>query len=103
MTLQDLVDIQNDAGLPLWGTFSQPILLVTKALPYIFGAAGIILLLIIISSGYQMMISKGDPKVMQLAQGKLTTALVGILILFASFFVVQLILKFLGIDITIFS
>jgi hypothetical protein len=74
---------------------------ITQLLPYVFGVAGIILLFMIISSGFQMMTSKGDPKIFQVAQGKLTTAVVGILILFASFFVVRLILKFFGIGITI--
>lgn len=72
--------------------------IITQLLPYIFGAAGIILLFIIISSGFSMMTSKGDPKAMQTAQGKITTAVVGILILFASFFIVQLLLQFLGIE-----
>lgn len=77
--------------------------IVSSFLPYFFGAVGIILLLIIISSGYQMMTSAGDPKKMQAAQGKLTTALIGILILFSSFFIIQLILKFLGINLSIFT
>lgn len=77
--------------------------IVAQLLPYIFGAAGIILLFIIISSGFNMMMSKGDPKAMQVAQGKITTAVVGIIILFTSFFIVQLLLQFLGIGITVFN
>lgn len=86
----------NDPNL----TFAQ---IVTALLPYIFGAAGIILLFMIITSGFQMMTSKGDPKVIQMAQGKLTTAIIGVFILFISFFVVQLILQFFGISTNIFA
>lgn len=77
--------------------------IVTQLLPYIFGAAGIILLFMIISSGFQMMTSKGDPKAFQVAQGKLTTAVVGILILFISFFLVPLLMRFLGVQVQLFN
>lgn len=77
--------------------------IITTALPYIFGIVGIILLLNIITSGFKMMTSKGDPKVMQSAQAKLTTSLVGIIILFASFWIVQIIMKFIGINTLLFS
>jgi len=45
-----------------------------------------------------MMASKGDPKVFQIAQGKLTTSVLGIVIIFVSYWVVLLVLKFLGIN-----
>ncbi|EKE06397.1 MAG: hypothetical protein ACD_19C00014G0011 [uncultured bacterium] len=81
----------------------KPAELITKALPYVFGAAGIVLVLNIISSGLKMMTSKGDPKVLQGAQAKLTTSAIGILILFTSFWIVKLIFQFLGLDIQLFK
>lgn len=99
---QDFGLIQLKSGL-LWNLEEKPFKLITNALPYIFGIAGIILLLNIISSGLKMMTSAGDPKVLQVAQAKLTTSLIGILVLFASFWVVQLIMKFLGIDTILFK
>lgn len=77
--------------------------IITTALPYIFGIVGIILLLNIITSGLRMMTSRGEPKTLQAAQAKLTTSLIGILILFASFWVVQIIMKFIGINTLLFS
>ena len=94
----DLDTIQN-IGLPTFayrsgGRSSSGLgRVITDLLPYLFGVAGIILILTIISSGYQMMMSKGDPKAMQVAQGRLTTSVVGILILFSSFFILPLILR----------
>ena len=82
---------------------SNPAELVTKSIPYIFATAGIILLLNIVASGFKMMTSKGDPKAMQGAQAKLTTSAIGILILFSSFWIVQLIMKFLGINTILFK
>lgn len=90
-------------GLPTlkYSTFlgSSPAEIITGLLPYIFGAAGIVLLLNIISSGIKMMTSGGDPKALQGAQAKLTTSAIGILILFASFWIVKLLLNFLGINV----
>lgn len=82
-------------------TTTKPGEIITNLLPYLFGAAGIILLFMIISSGYQMMTSAGDPKKMQAAQGKLTTSIIGVLILFVSFFIVQLLFKFLNLPTTV--
>lgn len=92
--------IQINSGLPSWIMFVTPLFFILAALPYLFAIAGIILLFMIISSGFQMMTSKGDPKVMQTVQGKLTTSVIGIVIIFASFWIVQLILKFFDINFT---
>lgn len=104
----DLDKIQN-IGLPTFSyrsggrTNADIGRVISDLLPYLFGAAGIILIFMIISSGFSMMTSRGDPKVFQMAQGKLTTAVLGVFILFISFFVVQLVLKFFGINTTIFG
>lgn len=100
MLAQQFDKIHNDAGIRFLIT-NKPGFVIQLLLPYLFGAAGIILLLNIIVSGYQMMTSVGEPKVMQAAQAKITTSLIGIVIVFISFWAVQLILKFFGIDLTI--
>jgi len=92
----DLQQIQSGAGYTL--PFNSPGTLISSLLGYIFAIAGIILVFMIISSGYQMMLSKGDPKVFQAAQGKLTTSIIGIVIIFVSFWIVKIILQFFGID-----
>lgn len=96
----DLNSIQTGAGLNLGGIFSWPGIYNT-VLPYIFGAAGIILLFNLISSGFKMMTSVGDPKSMQTAKSKITNSLIGILLLFSSFWIVQLIWRFLGINVVV--
>lgn len=76
----------------------SPTRIIVALLPYIFGIAGIILLFNIISSGLKMMTSQGDPKAVGAAQAKLTTSAIGILILFTSFWIVNLLMQFLGIN-----
>lgn len=95
---QNFGTIQSDAGLSNVGLNSKPSYFIIIALPYIFGAAGIVLILNIVTAGLKIMTSKGDPKALQGAQAKLTTSAVGILILFVSFWFVQIIMKFFGIN-----
>ena len=45
--------------------------IVNELIPYIFGAAGIALLIYIIFGGYQVMLSGGDPKASRRAKAKL--------------------------------
>ncbi|MFZ3301488.1 MAG: hypothetical protein WA152_02095 [Microgenomates group bacterium] len=99
-TRSDLNSIQAGAGLNLGGIFTWPGIYNT-VLPFVFGISGIVLLFNLISAGFKMMTSVGDPKAIQMAKSKITTSLIGILILFSSFWIVQLIWKFIGIDVVV--
>ncbi len=98
----DFLDIQTKAGLPATGLL-KPAYWITQLLPYIFGAAGAILLINIVASGIKIMTSMGDPKSLQGAQAKLTTSVIGVFILFVSFWIVQLLMKLLGITTILFN
>jgi len=65
--------------------------LISKIIPLIFTTSGIILLFFIIMSGFQLIFSAGDPKAAQAAKSKLTSALIGFLIIFTSYWIVQII------------
>jgi hypothetical protein len=67
--------------------------------PYLFVIAGLILLFYLIAGGFQMMTSANDEKGLISAKGKITNALVGFLLLFISFWLVQIIEAILGIKI----
>jgi hypothetical protein len=64
--------------------------IISVILPYIFAAAGIALLIYLILGGLQLMTSQGDPKAIEAAKGKITNAVIGFVIVFIAFFVVQL-------------
>lgn len=98
-----LDDIQTKSGLNFTFASSKPGEVITNLLPYIYGIAGIVLILNVITSGLSMMTSAGEPKALQAAQHKLSNSLIGIIILFASFFIVRLILQFLGINVEVFN
>ncbi len=66
--------------------------------PYIFFAAGVLLLLYLIYGGIHFMISAGDPKGTQEAKGKITNAFFGFLIVFTAYWVVRVIGLVFGLD-----
>jgi len=72
--------------------------IVSGLLPYLFAGAGLFLLLYLIFGGFQLMTSGGDPKKMQEAKGKLTNALVGFIIVFVAYWLVQIVGTILGIE-----
>jgi len=77
--------------------------LIGRTLPYIFGAAGIALLIYLILGGFQMMTSRGDPKAAQSAQAKITNAAIGFIIIIFAYFIVQIFGRIFGIENTLFG
>ncbi|KKT67474.1 MAG: hypothetical protein UX25_C0022G0009 [Candidatus Woesebacteria bacterium GW2011_GWC2_45_9] len=69
----------------------------TSFIPYLFVAAGVLLLLYLVYGGLGLMLSRGDPKGVQSAKDKITGALVGFIIVFVSYWLVQIVGKILGI------
>lgn len=53
--------------------------------PIIFVFAGFILLIMLLVSGYQFIMSRGDPKALDQARGRLTFAIIGFLVVFGSY------------------
>jgi len=92
----DYTDLSKNAGVKT--AFTDIGSIVNKIVPYIFYGAGIILLLIIISGGLGLMSSGGDPKKVQLAQGKITSGIIGFIVIFAAYWIVQLVYKILGVE-----
>lgn len=72
--------------------------IISPAINYIFVIAGLLLLVYLIYGGFHFMISVGDPKGMQEAQGKITNALAGFLIIFLAYWIVQILSSVLGLQ-----
>ena len=79
--------------------------IITAIIPYIFAASGLIILVYFVIGGLEFLTSGGDPKKTESAKGKLTGAIVGFVIIFVSFWLVQIIGRVLNIEIfkTIFG
>ncbi len=73
--------------------------IISRLLPYFFTAAGILLLLYLLYGGISLMLSGGDPKAIQSARSKITGALIGFVIVFSAYWLVQIIGKMMGIEV----
>lgn len=58
---------------------------------YIFAIAALILIFMIISSGYTLLTSAGNPEAMEKAKKRLTAALTGFLVVISAFWIFQLV------------
>jgi uncharacterized membrane protein len=92
----NLSKIEGAAGLKFAGGNLGAI--ISDSLKYIFAIAGILLLIYLVLGGIQYLTSGGDPKKTQEAQSKITQALIGFVIIFASYWIVQIISTVLGLD-----
>lgn len=88
------IDIQGPEGFAFEGAGIGAI--IGQSLSYVFAAAGIGLLLMIISSGFSMMMSAGDPKKAAAGKTALTNAIIGFILIFAAFWIVQIMGTILG-------
>lgn len=73
--------------------------IVSKLLPYIFVIAGLILFGLLIINGFKFLTSGGNPKATEGAKSGLTAALIGFIIIFISFWIIQLLQVVLQINI----
>jgi hypothetical protein len=67
-------------------------------LPYILTLAGLALLVMLILGGISLMTAAGNPDKIKAGSGRITMALVGFLVIFISYFIVQLVGFMLGAD-----
>ncbi|MBU0619294.1 hypothetical protein KKD62_03610 [Patescibacteria group bacterium] len=66
-----------------------PAVIINKLVPYVFVIAGLILLGLIISGGFELMTSAGNPETMKKGQGKIASGIVGFLIIFLAYWIAQ--------------
>ena len=96
MLAQNLQEIQNQAGINAPKDIGT---LIQNILPYIYGIVGMLLLVYLILGGLQIMTSRGDPKAVSAAQAKITSAIIGFVIVFISAILVRIIGQILGIGV----
>lgn len=87
------------AGLFTPGSVKNIGPIINLVIPYLFVIAGLILLFMLILGGIGMMLSANNENGLKKAQGQITNALLGFLMLFISYWIVQIIEAVLGITI----
>jgi len=73
--------------------------IISALLPYIFAVAGLILFAFLILGGFELLTSGSNPEKAKKAQGKITSALVGFLIIFLAYWITQILEVIFGISI----
>lgn len=71
---------------------------IAELIPYFLAIAGIALLLYIIWGGFSLMISQGDPKGIESGKQKITNGLIGFIVVFCAYWIVQILAKVLGLN-----
>ena len=84
---------------PLATKFSNVGDIVGKLLPYVYVVAGLSLLIMLILGGITLMTAAGNPDKAKAGYGKIMAGLIGFLIIFISYFVLQIIEVMLGVKI----
>jgi len=72
---------------------------ISALLPYIFAISGLILFVLLIIGGFELLTSGGNPETVKKAQGRITSALVGFLIIFLAYWLTQILEVIFGIQI----
>jgi len=73
--------------------------IISALLPYIFAIAGIILFAFLIMGGFELLTSGGNPESVKKAQARITSALIGFLIIFLAYWITQILEVIFGISI----
>ena len=72
---------------------------ISALIPYIYVIAGLSMLVMLIMGGLKLMTAAGDQAKAKDGYGKITSGIIGFLIIFVSYFVVQIVEVVLGIKI----
>lgn len=72
---------------------------VSKLLPYALSFAGLILLAMLIMGGYEIMTAATDAKKADAGKARITTAVIGFVIIFAAYWITQILEIMTGISI----
>lgn len=93
LTLPNYPSIPEDLNFT-GQTFSlagkTPADVINAVIPIIFILAGIILLFILVFGGFTIFISAGNPEKIKKGTGMITSALIGFLIIFAAYWIIEL-------------
>ena len=84
---------------PAGQEFNSATDILSTLLPNLYLIAGIILFLYLVFGGFKLIVSNGDPKSTEEGKVALTNAIIGFLIIFTSFWIIQIIQVVTGIPI----
>lgn len=84
---------------PTGGQFADPMAIINALLPYMLTLTGLILLVMLIMGGFGMLTAATDAKKAEAAKARITASLIGFFIIFAAYWIVQILEIVLGVKI----
>jgi sterol desaturase/sphingolipid hydroxylase (fatty acid hydroxylase superfamily) len=99
INLGEAFKLKNNEGISNIEAFSDVRSFVSSILPNVFVIAGLILLGLIVAGGIGFITSAGNPEAQQKSKGTITNAVLGFVIIFAAYWLIQIIQIITGIDI----
>ena len=95
LTLPNNVDVNMPSTFKFKGRNLASI--INELLKYVFPLAGLILFFMLIAGGFQLLTSIGNPEKTKKGYQKIVFALIGFLVIFISYWLMQILEKVLGI------
>ena len=91
--------LETDVGSTFVFPKKTPADIINAVIPIIFILAGIILLFMLVFGGFTIFLSAGNPEKIKKGTGMITSALVGFLIIFAAYWIIELLQITFGIQV----
>ena len=91
----EIGDIPSGAPISKWTNISQ---IVSRLLIYIFPIAGILTFIFLLYGGFHLIIAQGNEEGIREAKAKITNAIIGFLIVFLAYWIVQILEIILGVQ-----
>lgn len=86
----DFPTLLGEKGIPIPENLTTLGGIISALIPYLFVFAGLILFAYLVIGGFSFLTSGGEPKAMEQAKGKVTNAIIGFIIIFVAYWVVQI-------------
>ena len=103
LTPECLVDIPGIPGAEKIPTIKCLEPLFQNAVNAIIALSGVVLFIMLIVSGYNFLFSGGDQKKLEKAQGTMTNAIIGLVVIACAYLILVIIKVFTGVDVTKFK
>ncbi|MBP8591043.1 hypothetical protein KBI33_01055 [Candidatus Shapirobacteria bacterium] len=91
----DLPTVVDNPPIKDWGTIGD---IISRLLVYVFPLAGIATFVYLLIGGFNYLTAAGNEEAAKKAQGQITNALIGFLIIFLSYWIVRLLEIILGVE-----
>jgi len=91
----EITGIPTDAPISGWTNIGD---IVSRLLIYVFPIAGILTFIFLLYGGFHLIIAQGDEEGIRESKAKITNAIIGFLIIFLAYWIVQILEIILGIQ-----